>query len=363
MSEGGGDDDSEKPYEASAKRLQDARDKGEVPRSTDLMTAASYAGLLIAFTVFGVSGLKELGTVLMVLLDRPGQFADLMLSDGGAAVAGDLMLHIVRPIAPWFLLPAALVLTSILAQHAFTVTGSKLQPKMSRIGLISNAKQKFGRNGLFEFFKSFVKLVVFSAVLAIFLMRELPEMLASSQFAAADVIRLMGKVSIQFLTVVLLVSLIIGAIDFLWQRAEHLRKNRMSHKDLTDEAKQTEGDPHMKQQRRQRGYDIATNRMLVDVPKADVIVVNPEHYAVALKWERTRGSAPICVAKGVDEVAARIREVAGESGVPIHRDPPTARTLHATVAIGDQIRADHFKAVAAAIRFADSVRAKQKGRT
>ena len=130
----------------------------------------------------------------------------------------------------------------------------------------------------------------------------------------------------------------------------------MSRKEMMDENKNSEGDPAMKQQRRQKGVAIAMNQMMGDVPDADVIIVNPTHYAVALKWDRLNGTAPECVAKGVDLVAAQIREVAQENAVPIHSDPPTARALYATVEIGDQIPKDHYKTVAAAIRFADKIR-------
>jgi flagellar biosynthetic protein FlhB len=130
----------------------------------------------------------------------------------------------------------------------------------------------------------------------------------------------------------------------------------MSRKELTDESKNSEGDPAMKQQRRQKGIAIAMNQMMNDVPEADVIIVNPTHYAVALKWNRMGGGAPECVAKGVDLVAAQIREIAQENGVPVHSDPPTARALYATVEIGDQIPDVQFKPVAAAIRFADRIR-------
>jgi flagellar biosynthetic protein FlhB len=125
---------------------------------------------------------------------------------------------------------------------------------------------------------------------------------------------------------------------------------------VIDEHKDSEGDPHLKQQRRQRGHDIATNRMLLDVGCADVIIVNPTHYAVALKWKRSDRSAPICLAKGVDEIAARIREQAALHGVAVHSDPPTARALHATVEVGAPIRPEHYRAVAAAIRFAEALR-------
>ena len=159
---------------------------------------------------------------------------------------------------------------------------------------------------------------------------------------------------------VALIAAVIGAIDYLWQRAEHLRRNRMSRKELMDEMKQSEGDPHMKSQRRQRGVEIATKQMVADTAKADVVIVNPTHYAVALQWKRESRRPPVCLAKGVDEVAARIREVAMEHGVPIHSDPPTARALHATIDIGQEIHPDHYKSVAAAIRFAEKMRQKAK---
>jgi flagellar biosynthetic protein FlhB len=136
----------------------------------------------------------------------------------------------------------------------------------------------------------------------------------------------------------------------------------MSHQEIREETKQSEGDPYMKAERRQRGREIATNRMLLDVPKADVVIVNPTHYAVALQWARTRGSAPVCVAKGQDDVALRIREIAAEAKVPIHSDPPTARALHAAVEIGHEIRPEHYRAVAAAIRFADRMRKAARAR-
>jgi len=172
----------------------------------------------------------------------------------------------------------------------------------------------------------------------------------------------LGRMLVALMGIVLLVALALGSIDFLWQRAEHTRKHRMSRKEMMDELKQSEGDPTVKQQRRQRGQEIATNKMLLDVPTADVVIVNPTHYAVALKWDRSQATAPVCVAKGVDEIAARIRVLAAENAVPVHSDPPTARALHAKVALGQEISQDHYRAVAAAIRFAENIRSKAAAR-
>ncbi|MBM9596128.1 flagellar type III secretion system protein FlhB [Roseitranquillus sediminis] len=357
------EEDEDKQYEPSQKKLDDARKKGEVPRSADLTTAASYAGMLIASAGLGGGALIAAGEALATLIDRPDMIAaDIFAGGGGGPFVGGLMGAVVMPLVPFFLVPAALAVVAIVATRSFTVTPDKLQPKLNRISPLAQAKNKFGRSGLFEFAKSFVKLMIFGVVLGFYLAARLPEIMASMALSPAMATADLLRMSIGFLFIVLAVSLAIGAIDFLWQRAEHLRKNRMSRKEMTDEHKESEGDPHMKQQRRQRGYEIAMNQMLADVPQADVVIVNPTHYAVALKWSRAKGTAPTCVAKGVDEIARRIREVAAEHAIAIHSDPPTARALHATVEIGEEIRPEHYRAVAAAIRFAEAMRKKARRR-
>ena len=228
--------------------------------------------------------------------------------------------------------------------------------------LIGNAKNKFGRAGLFEFFKSFVKLVLYSVCLAIYLRVHLPDMVSAANTDAVSVVQMMGRLGLNFLWLAVLISVGLGAIDAVFQFAEHRRKNMMTRKEIMDENKDAEGDPHMKQKRRQKGQSIAMNQMMGEVPEADVVIVNPTHYATALKWSRLPGSAPICVAKGVDEVALTIREKAVAAGVPVHSDPPTARALYASVEIGQEIPEDHYRAVAAAIRFADEMRLRARGR-
>ncbi|MFD3188799.1 flagellar biosynthesis protein FlhB [Sedimentitalea sp. HM32M-2] len=358
---GGAQDDTEKSHEATPQKLQKAREKGEVAKSTDLSVAAAYAGLLLAALSVGAESVSELGTTLMVLLDQPEQFSDLMIAGPASAPVGGLLLALSGSLAPWFVVPAVAVLLSILAQRAFVVAPTKVKPKLSRISLISNAKNKFGRSGLFEFAKSFTKLVLYSVCLGLFLNARLPDVVALIGSNPMMVAAQLARLSIEFLFLVLLIATVIGGIDAVWQHNEHLRKNRMSHKEITDESKEAEGDPHLKQKRRQRGQEIAMNQMMSEVPGADVVIVNPTHYAVALKWSRSPGAAPVCVAKGVDEIAAAIRKSAQSAGVPIHHDPPAARALHATVDLGQEILEEHYLAVAAAIRFAEQMRRRAKG--
>jgi len=356
------EEDDDKQHEPTQKKLDDARKRGEVPLSQDLTTTGAYAGLVLVGGALGASTFGLAGESLADMLERSDTLSETLFSGPASEPAGQIILAAVLPTLPWLLLPLAAVLLSVIAQQGFTVSAKKIEPKLSRLSPLSNARQKFGRDGLFNFAKSFLKLVVFSALLAWSVAGDLGTILGSVQLTASGVAVAMLRLSYQFLVVVLAISFVLGAVDYLWQRAEHLRKNRMSHKELRDEVRDSEGDPHLKQRRRQKGYDIATNRMIADVPKADVVIVNPTHYAVALKWNRGSGGAPVCVARGVDEVAGRIREVAAESGVPIHRDPPTARALYGTLGLGDEVRPEHYRPVAAAIRFADAVR-KRRPRT
>ena len=357
----GPDDDQEKPHEASQKRLDDARRKGEIPRSQDLATAAGYGGLFVVILGLGGVILRTSGEIGMVLLGQADQIAPQLMA-GARAPMGGLMGQIGLSLAPLFLLPAAAVLAVLAVQRALVFAPTKLNPKLDRISPLAGFRNRFGRNGLFEFAKSFLKLVAVSLLFAISMMRHGPEVLDMLHMEPALAAVLMFRMMMEFLLLVVLFSAAVGGLDYLWQRAEHLRRHRMSRQELVDESKDSEGDPHVKAQRRRRAMDVATNRMLQDVAKSDVIVVNPTHYAVALKWKRGDRRAPVCVAKGVDEIAARIRERAIEAGVPIHCDPPTARAIHATVKIGDEIRSEQYRAVAAAIRFSEAMRRKVRAK-
>lgn len=354
-----GDD---KPFEPTQKKLDDARAKGEFAKSVDLTSAAAYGGFFVVCLSIGHATMMALADVLLVMLDQTTELATLVFDGSGNAVVGAIIWSAAAPMVPWFLVPAVLALLMVIAQRAMVFTPSKIAPKIDRLSPLSGIKNKLGRQGLFEFFKSTLKLVIYTVIMGAFLVAQIDTIIGSVHLPSALVMATLGDMLVVLVGIVCVVALVLGGIDYLWQSADHLRKNRMSRKEMMDEIKQSEGDPTMKQQRRMRGQEIAMNKMLADVPKADVVIVNPTHFAVALKWDRQAGSAPVCVAKGVDEIAARIRELAHEHVVPIHSDPPTARALHAAVAIGQEILPDHYQAVAAAIRFAEAIRKKARKR-
>lgn len=352
---------TEKEFDASQKRLDQARERGEIPKSLDLNAAAAYAGLTLAAFVVGGQGIVGFGNAFSVVLGQADRLAPLM-TQSAAAPTGALMAAFGGASLPLFLAPAVAVLAALWAQRALHFAPDKLGFKLSRISPLQTAKQKFGLAGLVDFAKNGLKMLVIGLLLGLYLTARANDVLGSIYLDTASATALLLRLFIEFMFLVVLISASFGALDYLWQMAQHAQKNRMSRKEMMDEMKESEGDPHVKAARRQKGQDIATNQMLADVPSADVVIVNPTHYAVALKWSRKKGAAPICVAKGLDEVAARIREAAQKAHVPIHSDPPTARALFATVDLGAEILPEHYRAVATAIRFAEKMRKLARGR-
>lgn len=352
----GNDESGEKTHEPTPQKLEDARRRGEVPKSQDVAAAAIYIFALVAFGAFGTQAAIGSGEVLAGIIGASDLLAGRLLGPGGGALSLSLVGQAIGPLIPILLAPAVAALIAYAAQRAIVAAPEKLAPKLSRINPIANAKNKYGPTGLVEFLKSAVKLTAISTVLFLFLVAETDHIAALVRADARAVGPEMMRVGISLLSVIAAIAVVIGAIDFLWQRFDHARKNRMSFQEMKEEVKKSEGDPTMKSERRRRAHAIATNRMLMDVPDADVVLTNPTHVAVALKWSRKPGSAPVCVAKGEDDVAAAIRRIAVENGVPIHHDPPTARALNAAVEIGDEILPEHYQAVAAAIRYAQKMR-------
>ena len=353
------DEDQDKDHEPSPQKLIEARKKGDIPRSVDLLTAAGIGGFVLAMGFMGSWAVGRAGQAGMVMLDQADRLSR-HTGPGPDPLAMGLITAFAAPPLALLALPPLVVLAALTLTRGLVLAPSRLAPKLSRISPLATARQKFGSEGLVEFGKSTLKLCLVAALMYMFLAARIGDILStmhlSPGLSATFLVRLMQE----FLTLILLVVATIGGLDYLWQVHLHRKRNRMSRKEMLDEFKESEGDPYLKSARRQRAQEVATNRMLTDVATADVVLVNPTHYAVALRWNRSKGGAPICVAKGVDEVARRIRERAAIHAVPIHSDPPTARAIHSSVEIGQEIRAEHYRAVAAAIRFADAMRRKAR---
>lgn len=354
------DSAAEKSHEPTARRLEKARETGDIAHSKDAETFAAYLGFAVAMLVGGGWAAVRIGDTLMPFLARPGDLAGHLLSGAASETGLVLMGRLAPPVLALVAAPAAMIVALLVAQRGIVLAPERLRPKLSRLSPVKNAQQKYGPRGLVEFAKSAVKLAAIGAVLAIVLGGELgrlPGHVGLDPRLAGQVLERLFRLLIGG---VLVVAAALAAFDLAWQHFDHRKRLRMSDQELKEEQKQAEGDPHMKAERRGRAQSIATNRMLLAVPEADVVIANPTHFAVALKWERAGGGAPVCVAKGVDEVALAIRARAVEAGVPVREDPPTARALHGLVELGQEIPPEHYQAVAAAIIFADEMRRKAR---
>lgn len=325
-----------------------------------MLVAFSYLGLFVSFYSFGDAIFEKSWSVLQaswgqncaqIVIDCFSREKIYFAPDGWSFVV--LLLH--------FTAGSIVLVSSVLfTTKGIVFSAEKVKPKLNKISLLKNAKNKFGLQGIFEFIKSFAKMLVYGLCCCCFIIFELEEVLGLLRLESRLAMATLFALILRLMGMLVVIAMVFGLIDFAWQYFNFMRKNRMSLKEMRDEHKESEGDPHFKQKRIMRGREIALNHMIEEVKDADVIIVNPTHYAVALKWSKRAGEAPVCVAKGVDHVAMRIREAASAADIAIFDDPPTARALYAGVKLGDEIEPEFYLPVAAAIRFANEIRARAK---
>ena len=238
-----------------------------------------------------------------------------------------------------------------LIQTGFLLTPSRLAPDPSRVSPFKGLERMFGIDGLVHFFKSLLKFAIVGAVAYLALKPHLTEFQKMPEVDPMAMLTVAGDMLKGLIYGVLTLMGLTAGADWFWQRQRFMQRMRMSKQEVKEDFKQSEGDPHIKARIRQLRVERAKRRMMQNVPKATVVVMNPTHYAVALRYESGDTPAPICVAKGLDMVALRIREVAEANGVPVIEDPPLARALFATTEIDETIPREHYEAVAKVIGF------------
>lgn len=346
------DNGQEKSFEATEGKIEDARKKGDVPKSAEVGSVALYCALAVGIMTMGGTLSVNLLSDFSGLLAYPERAGDLVLTAGAA---NELLGGVVLNFVPIMLLLILVVFLSQLAQRAVTFSPEKIQPKLSKINPISNAKQKYGRDGMAEFAKRAVKLIIICVASGFYLIRLAGEVSHEIGRPEGYLFPKLAGESLLLLGWMIAATCLIAAVDLPFAKWSHLLKLRMTREEVKDENKKNEGDPLMKSQRRAKAREISNASMLADVATANVVIVNPTHYSVALRWDRAAGGAPVCVAKGTDHLAFAIREKAKENGVLIHSDPPCARALHATVPVGEQILPEHYAAVASAIHLSETL--------
>ncbi len=331
----------------------DARKKGDFARSPDVATTLSLAGAAAVLLLGGSYFSQQMAADLLPFIARPHS----MLGGLEAGAGVEIGLHALTAAAPFLMvLMLAVIVGSVFGNVAqsqgFILTTEKLKPKLSTLNPLTGFKRIFGPDGLVQFLKTFIKLVAIGVVCWLVLkphVRELENLAAMSPMAilpfAMDIcIRL-------FIAALVFLAFTAGA-DYIWQRIRFAKRMRMTKQESKDDFKQSEGDPHVKAKLRQLRMQRSRQRMMQAVPTATVIVTNPTHYSVALRYNPDDGDpAPVCVAKGVDAVALRIREVAKEHDVAIVENVPLARALYAVVEVDEIIPREHFEAAAKVIGF------------
>jgi flagellar biosynthetic protein FlhB len=245
-------------------------------------------------------------------------------------------------------------------QHRPVFTAERLKPDLAKLSPISGFKRMFGTEGLLNLVKGLAKIAVVGFAVWNVLWPERGRIVAVLDGTASDIASDMVQLTLKLALATLAVLAVIAGLDYFMQRFQFLKRNRMSRQEIKEEFRQTEGDPAVKAKVRQLRQERSRRRMMAAVPEATVVIMNPTHYAVALKYEAGVMAAPVCVAKGVDALALRIRDVAREHEVPVVENPPLARALYAAVEIDEAVPPEHYKAVAQVIGFVMRVSGKMR---
>jgi flagellar biosynthetic protein FlhB len=351
-------DDSSKTEDPTAKKLEEARKRGQVAQSKDLNTWI----MLLAATLLIGTGMpamfSHLSDFLKVFLEQ-----SYMLPAGGlASVMGASFFKVMGIIAiPFLILMFAAVIGSF-TQIGFAISPEVLAPDWSKVSIVKGWGRLFALRSVVEFVKGLLKLGAIAIVGFSLIYPYFQGIEHTVDQPLMTIMEDMMGLTIRMMTGILVVFLAISLVDVIYQRWEFHKQMMMTKQEIKDEYKQTEGDPYVKGRLKQLRMEKARQRMMQAVPKADVIITNPTHYSIALQYDAEKSPAPVVIAKGIDEVALRIREVAKEHNIILYENRPLARSLYDTVEIDQMVPEELFKAVAEVISFVYQKQGKLKSK-
>ncbi|MFQ5784675.1 MAG: flagellar biosynthesis protein FlhB [Alphaproteobacteria bacterium] len=344
-----GEDKSQKTEEPTPKRLDEARKKGEVAVSREVNHWFMLLAVSIVMLAFAPTLMGRIAGRMSAFLGKP--HAIRVDSDSLIETATKVIGGVLWDMTPMLVVLVGAALAAGLAQNGFVVSAEKIKPKLEKLSLVKGFGRLFSARTVVELAKSIFKLAIVAAVAVALLVPEFGRITSASALDPLQFLHLLWLLTLRLLGGVCAVVTLIAGIDFLYQKFEFHKSMKMSKQEIKDELKQSEGDPMVKARLRQLRMERARRRMMAAVPEADVVITNPTHYAVALKYDTMTMDAPKMLAKGVDAVALRIRKAAEENAVPVVENPPLARALHAGVEIDDEIPEAHYKTVAEVIGY------------
>jgi flagellar biosynthetic protein FlhB len=342
-------DQSQRTEEPSQRRLEQAREKGRFAKSQEI----NHWFMILALTALLAAAAKPVGEgvigALLPFVESPESFriegTDL------PGLGADLGRALLIALLPVFALAIAAALAAGFLQTGLRTSTEPLVPKLEKLSPLKGFKRLFSSRAVVDLVKGLLKITIVAAVVLYLLWPDLELLPGLVTRDLGGFLELTRGLALKITGGVVAVMTLIAGLDYLYQRHQHMKQLRMSRQDLKDELKQTEGDPMVKARLRQIRAERARRRMMAAVPEADVVITNPTHFAVALKYEAAEMGAPRLVAKGVDALALKIRETAEAHGVPVVENPPLARALHQGVGLDEEIRPEHYKAVASVIAY------------
>jgi flagellar biosynthetic protein FlhB len=341
-------DTSDKTEDPTQKRLDDAHERGDVAKSQEVNTWFVIAGGTLVLSNFSGSVGGGILTPMRNLIANSWMIhAD---GPGLMALAKSLAYVLIAALGVPLLMLALAAIAGNMIQHRLVWSGESLKPKFSKISPGAGAKRIFGKQAAANFGKGIFKVIALGAVMTAILWPERHRLESMLRFDPAAILGVTTNLTVHLMGAVVAMLAVVAIADYFFQYRQWFERQKMSLQEMKQEFKQSEGDPHIKGRIRQLRQARMKKRMMAAVPKASVIITNPTHYSVALSYERGM-SAPICVAKGVDTVALKIREIAGQHDIPIVENVPLARALYATVDIDAEIPVEHYHAVAEIIGY------------
>lgn len=342
-------DQSQRTEEPTPKRLEEARRKGQVATSREVNHALILAAGALVIAAFVPQAAIGVSQAILPFVAHPHALA----TDPAGLVQS--LGRLLWAVGAALLIPALLLLAAAtaggLVQNGPMFTAQPLAPKLERISPVAGVRRLFSLRSLLEFAKGLVKVMLVAAAAVALVWPSAAQVLEAFRLDAGSLAAMLRDLALRLLIGAAALTAVIALLDLAYQRFEHRKRLRMSRRDLQDEFKQTEGDPFLKARLKALRMERARRRMMAEVPKATVVVTNPTHVAVALRYEPARMRAPVLVAKGADRIALRIREVARAHRVPLVENPPLARALHTAVDLGAEVPSAHYQAVAEVIGF------------
>ncbi len=344
------EDMGEKTEQPTTKRLSDARERGQVAKSSDLSAAVVMAGATLVLVVFGVEVLAGMGMVMRYVLSPDVLATDL----AGGRIASDASLvfgHLVRMVAPVMLVMLVVGYVAQVSQVGLMFSLKVMQPNLGKLNVIKGMKKFFSIRSLVRGGLDVLKLAMIGAVVWAVIWSEWEEILALTTLEVMPALVVAAWMIVKVAIWVLLVLLLLGLADFAYQKWQHNEDLKMTRHEVKDERKASEGDTEAKGRRMKLARQMAMQRLAHDVPRADVVVTNPTHFSVALKYDGKTMDAPKVVAKGADYLALKIRYIATAHGITIVERPPLARAIYQDVAVGREIHPAHYEAVAEVLAY------------